>query len=147
VVALEKESNAMVKKRRSRAAPRLLTDVELELMTIVWERGEATVKDVAAALPKGRRLAYTSVATMLKILEQKRFLTARKDGLAFVYHPLVAKAAYEAACVSDMVTRVFAGEPAALVARLLNDRELTPEALREIEQLVGALAGKAEEET
>src|SRR5579883_1062211 len=90
---------------------KLLTSVELEIMNIVWIQGRTTVKNVAAALPKTRKLAYTSVATILKILEQKKFLQCEKDAHDHVFYPLISKESYEAACIDHMVSNVFDGEP------------------------------------
>src|SRR5262245_33759095 len=104
--------------RKNERPERLLTDVELELMTIVWSQGKTTVKEVADALPKGRRLAYTSVATVLKILENKGYLRCAKDSYAHTFSPLVPKAAYEQSCLDHVVENVFDGEPVALVQRL-----------------------------
>lgn len=127
---------------RNETSDRLLTAVELELMTIVWAKGSAAVKDVAAALPKSRRLAYTSVATMLKILEQKNFLRCEKDAHAHVFVPIVTKDAYEGACIDHMVSNVFDGEPAALVQRLLSVKHLSPSDLAAIEAALRKLAPK-----
>ena len=88
---------------------RLLTETELELMTIVWKLGEGSVADVIAYLPKGRDLAYTSVSTILRILEQKEVLGARKEGRGHVYFPLLQKEDYEARTLKHVVEKVFDG--------------------------------------
>ena len=121
---------------------RLLTDVELELMTIIWALGAAAVKDVAAALPKSRRLAYTSVATVMKILEQKKFLRCEKASYAHVFTPIVSKDAYEASCLDHMVANVFDGEPVALVQRFLQAQKLSNDDLRAIEATLKDLAAR-----
>jgi predicted transcriptional regulator len=116
----------------TRKPPRLertLTEVELELMTILWELGGGTVNEVLAGLPPTRPLAYTSVATILRILEQKGVLGTEKVGRGHRYLPLVAKDRYEAFALEQMVGKVFGGEPLALVRRLvdagLSRRELS----------------------
>jgi predicted transcriptional regulator len=110
------------------AAPtdRALTEVELELMTILWRLGEGTVNDVIAGLPPARPLAYTSVSTVLRILEKKGFLASRKQGRGHVYVPRVTKATYESFSVRDLITRVFDGTPGELV-RCLVEEALSPE--------------------
>ena len=70
---------------------KLLTEVELELMTALWKLGEGSVADVLETLPKERKLAYTSVSTILRILEQKKVLKARKEGRGHVYVPMLEK--------------------------------------------------------
>ena len=77
---------------------RLLTESELELMTILWRLRGGTVADVLAALPSDRPLAYTSVSTILRILEQKGVLTTEKVGRGHRYLPAVAKGDYETVC-------------------------------------------------
>lgn len=127
--------------RRQRGEPsrdepgRLLTPVELELMTILWRLGEGTVHAVLEALPPPRRLAYTSVSTMLRILEQKRFVRSRKEGRGHVYLPIVAKSEYERTAIRQVVGRVFDGAAVSLVRRLVEAETLTKaelEAIREI---------------
>ena len=107
------------------AAKLLLTEVELELMNIVWDLGGGTVNDVMAHLPAKRPLATTSVSTILRILEQKGVLTSEKVGRGHLYRPLIAKAAYEIRAVKDVVGRVFGGKPLSLVRALLESGVLT----------------------
>ena len=118
----------------------MLTEVELELMTIIWSQGRTTVKDVADALPRNRPLAYNSVATVMKILEQKGFLACEKHSHAHTFSPLVAKAAYEASCLDHVVDNVFDGEPVALLQRLLTAKRLSAAELRAIEATLQTLA-------
>lgn len=113
-----------------------LTDVELELMTPLWELGEGTVHDVLRMLPSARRLAYTSVSTVLRILVGKRVLGVRKEGRGHVYVPRMSKAQYEAASLRHMVQRVFDGAPDALVRRLLETEELNEQKLMAIRALL-----------
>ena len=121
----------MVRKKGNRKK-RLLTDVELELMSIVWDQGEAKVKDILAALPVGRPLAYTSVSTILRILEKKGVLASRKEGRAHVYYPLVAKSDYEVISLQHLVDNVFSGTPSSLVRCLLDQEEVANEELERI---------------
>jgi predicted transcriptional regulator len=117
----------MLKKRK------LLTEVELELMQAVWAIGsECTVKDVQAQLPKERDLAYTSVATMLKILEQKGFLKSHKGERAISYSPELSLADYEGASLRHMADNVFQGNQGSMVMKLLNEGELSKEELKNI---------------
>lgn len=115
---------------------RQLTEVELELMTILWKIGEGTVNDVLGALPSARKLAYTSVSTILRILEQKGVVVSRKEGRGHVYIPRLGKEAYEATTLHHLVTRVFDGTPTALVRRLLETERLSEDELAEIRALL-----------
>lgn len=123
----------------------LLTETELDIMSILWDIGSGHVADVLAKLPTGRELAYTSVSTIVRILEKKGFVTARKDGRGHVYVPLLSREAYEARSVSHLVSRVFRGEPSRVVAQLLDTRLLTPEDLDALRALVDAERSAARE--
>lgn len=115
---------------------KLLTDVELELMTILWRLGEGSVADVLKELPPGRELAYTSVSTVVRILEQKGVVRARKEGRGHIYAPLWAKKDYEAKAVRHVVDRVFQGTPTELVRQLVHSGDLTMSDLMELKALI-----------
>ena len=121
---------------RQKKKNELLTEVELEFMTELWALEEGTVRDVLDRLPEGRDLAYTSAATILRILEQKEFVTSRKDGKRHVFKPTLAKDAYQTRSLKDLSVKLFDDTPVSLVARLVNDDELTDEALGKIRALV-----------
>ena len=114
----------------------LLTEVELEFMSELWALGEGTVRDVMQRLPEDRNLAYTSGATILRIFEQKGFVTSRKEGKSHVYVPSMEKDAYQSRSLKHLSKKLFDDTPASLVARLVNDEELTEEALGQIRALV-----------
>src|SRR5688572_10101558 len=92
---------------------RLLTDAELELMAVLWKLGESSVHDVQAAL--GDERAYTTISTLLRILEQKGFVTSRPDGRRHLYAPAVERADYEGRNLGKLVTALFEGSAASLV--------------------------------
>jgi predicted transcriptional regulator len=121
---------------------RMLTAVELEVMQALWDLGQGTVKDVIERLPPDRDLAYTSVATMLKILEKKRFASSRKSERAHVYLPLVTREQYQSKSLHHMVDRVFRGAPSTLVMRLIHETPLSKEELESIRHLIEERLGK-----
>ena len=121
---------------RRKKKSELLTEVELEFMNELWALGEGTVHDVLGQLPEGRDLAYTSAATILRILEQKEFVTSRKEGKRHVFIPAMEKDAYQIRSLKDLSARLFDDTPAALVARLVDDESLSEEALGQIRALV-----------
>jgi len=127
-------------KSKSKAAPseKLLTETELELMSILWRIDEGSVADVIEHLPEGRDLAYTSVSTILRILEQKGVLKTRKEGRGHIYIPAIAKSAYEAKTVKHIVNRVFDGTPVALVKQLLDSVPLGPKEIQELRDMLDA---------
>jgi predicted transcriptional regulator len=120
-------------------ADRLLTDAELPLMHTLWDRGSATARAVHDALPPGDGRAYTTVATILKIMEDKGFLRSDRDGRAAVYTPTLSREAYEARNIKRVVDEVFRGDGKALVRQLARSEAL-PAAEREaLAALLGAL--------
>jgi predicted transcriptional regulator len=115
---------------------KMLTDVELELMTILWRIGEGSVAGVMTELPQGRDLAYTSVSTILRILEQKKILKTRKEGRGHIYIPILSKTDYEAKTVRHVVENVFEGAPITLIRTLLDTVDLNNEELEEIRKII-----------
>ncbi|MEK0162476.1 BlaI/MecI/CopY family transcriptional regulator [Phaeobacter sp. JH20_36] len=122
----------------------LLTEVELEFMTVVWETGGGTVRDILAELNKSQERAYTSVATVLKIMEQKGFLSSERADRSLVYRPAVPKADYQKTTLKNLSSKLFNGAPAALVARLVDDEDVTDEMLVEIRALLNERLGDDE---
>lgn len=120
---------------------KLLTETELELMNHLWKLGEGSVNDVIGELPKERDLAYTSVSTILRILEQKGVLKSRKEGRGHVYVPQIKKSDYEARTVRHVVERVFDGAPMALVRQLLDSTKLNEADLVELRALIERAGG------
>ena len=123
--------------------PKPLTPVELELMQIVWRKGEVSVADVLEARPAERKLAYTSVSTVLRILEQKGVVGSRKVGRGHLYSALLPREAYEVQSVRHLVETVFDGTPSALVERLVEAVPLSPEEVEQIRQLLGRKGPKS----
>ena len=121
---------------RQKKKSEFLTEVELEFMTELWALGEGSVRDVLANLAPDRNLAYTSAATILRIMEQKNFVTSEKRGKTFVYRPLLAKDAYQSKTLRDLSDKLFDGTPASMVARLVDDQGMSEEALTEIRALL-----------
>ena len=115
-----------------------LTEAELRLMDVLWERGSATVADVAEALPKELGLAYNTVLTTMRILEDKGYLAHSKsdEGRAFVYRPLVGRQEAGRNAVRYLVSRFFRNSPELLVLNLLEDEELSEPELRRIRQML-----------
>jgi len=113
-----------------------LTKQELEIMKIVWNRKNATVRDVYEALREQRQIAYTTVMTMMKILEKKKFLRKTQQDRAFVYQPVRPKEQVIRTMVQDFVTRVFDGSAEPLLMHLVKDRHLSEKDVREITRLI-----------
>jgi predicted transcriptional regulator len=112
-----------------------LTGHELEIMKIVWERDKATVRDVYEALLERRKVAYTTVMTMMKILEQKKYLKKTLAERAFVYRPAQPKRQVIGAMVREFVNRVFNGSAEPLLVHLVEEHDLSAKDLEEIARL------------
>jgi predicted transcriptional regulator len=115
-----------------------LTPVEHELMEILWKLEQGTVRDVMSQLPRDRHLAYTSVSTILRILQQKKIIGAIKSGKQHIYQPLLSKEAYASHSVKKMVSQVFSGNSVNLVAYLVDKHGLSTEEIDAIQRLLAA---------
>ena len=104
-------------------------------MKVIWERERATVREVYEALLEHRKVAYTTVMTMMKILEQKGFLKKSQDERAYVYRPAQAKRQVIGAMVKEFVNRVFNGSAEPLLVHLVEDHHLSQKDLEEIARL------------
>jgi predicted transcriptional regulator len=107
-------------------------------MEVIWQRGRATVAEVAEALPKALGLAYNTVLTTLRILEDKGYLrhTTVKDGRAFTYSPLVTREQASRRAVRHLLSRFFGNSAEALVLNLIEDEELTDAELQRVRELL-----------
>ena len=114
----------------------ILTDQELEIMKVVWGREKATVRDVYETLLEHRKIAYTTVMTMMKILEQKKYLRKTQEDRAFVYRPTKPKKQVIQGMVREFVDRVFNGSAEPLLLHLVEDRKLSGKDLDEISRMI-----------
>ena len=115
---------------------RKLTNAELEIMHVVWELDGGTVRQVHEILNQQRPLAYTTVMTMMNILEEKGHLTRRKEGRAYRYQPVRPKSQVISGMVDDFVGRVFEGSAAPLVVSLVKDKKISKKDLDEIARMI-----------
>ena len=119
-----------------------LTEAELRLMNVLWQKGSATVQQVLDALPAKPALAYNSVLTTIRILEQKGYVKHVKDGRAHVYMPLVGKREATRFEIRHLVNRFFRNSHQQLVLNILQDDSIDEAELKKLRQL---LAGGAQE--
>ena len=117
---------------------KILTPQELASMKIVWQFNTATVRDVYEALREKRRIAYTTVMTMMKILEGKGFLKKWQEGRAYVYKPTSAEKKVVSDMLTEFVNRVFSGSAEALVLSLFEDTPLSSADQAKIKKLIAA---------
>lgn len=122
----------MVPRRRSE----MLTDVELELMIALWQIGSGSVREVMAALSGESKRAYTSVATIMKILDDKGYVASERQDRSLIYTPTVKRSEYEGKSLKNLSDSLFGGTPTALVARLVDNEDLTDEMIQEIKAII-----------
>ena len=104
-------------------------------MKVVWDLGRATVRDVYQELLKRRKVAYTTVMTMMNILEQKKYLKKRENERAYLYTPVQSKHNVVSHMVREFIDRVFSGSAEPLLVHLMEDRHVSEDELREIAAL------------
>jgi predicted transcriptional regulator len=131
----------MKSKSRPGRPTRPLTATELVMMNVIWRLGPCSVSDVRDALLPERELAYTSISTIVRILEQKGFVESEKVGRGHRYHPTMSKEEYQALSVEHLVNNLFDDTPSLLVQRLLDSGRLTEKELAEIRALLRKKGG------
>jgi predicted transcriptional regulator len=113
----------------------VLSDLQYDLMRVLWQAGELSVADATAALAE-RDLAHTTVATLLTRLEKRGVVAARRDGRMLLYRPCVSEARVRRNMVSSLIAQVFRGDPKALLAHLISEREVAPGDLEQVRALL-----------
>ena len=119
-----------------RPKSRTMTDGELRLMRVLWEKGSATVGEVVDALQQRPKPAYNTVLTLFRIMEKKGYVSHRKDGRAFIFEPKIGRVDASRSALHTLVNRFFDGSPRLLVLNLLEDDQLSPEALQQLKQRI-----------
>ena len=122
----------MAKKSGRKPIQKPLTATELEMMNVIWRIAPCSVHQVVEALLPQRQLAYTSVSTIVRILEQKGYVRSQKEGRGHLYEPEIDKEAYQVASLQHLVNNVFDGTPTLLVQRLVDSEQLDAEELDQI---------------
>jgi BlaI family transcriptional regulator, penicillinase repressor len=113
-----------------------LTDAESEVMAVLWRLHRAPVSDVVTAMNETRAVTYSTVQTMLRILEAKGYVTHEKVARAFVYQPVIDARQARRRALRHLVRRLFDGSPSLLVLNVLEDEELTPAEREQLRKLI-----------
>lgn len=118
------------------------TELELEILKILWDESPLPVRDVRLRLAEQakRKLTHSSVITMLNIMVRKRYLQRRKEGKAFLFSPLVKRENIAGGIVGDLLSRVFDGSPSAMVLNLLETADVDADEVTEIRRLINRKA-------
>lgn len=112
------------------------SDLELQVLSVLWDKGPCTAREVNAAMPDGKKRAYTTVLTVLQVMERKGLVTHTSQGRANVYAAKGAKRSVLKPLLKDWVTNVFGGSPKEAVQQLLDTTEVTGEELDAIRRLL-----------
>jgi predicted transcriptional regulator len=121
------------------------TDRERDALKVLWDRGEATVRDVADAMnSRGADLAYTTVLSLLQVMEQKGLVSHRRDGKAYVYLPLIERESTFRQIAGGFLQRVFDGAVDEYLVHALESRPLKAQELDELQAMIDAARRRAE---
>ena len=112
------------------------SELELQVLSVLWERGPSTARQVLEAMPDGKARAYTTVLTVMQVMEKKRLLTHTRDGVAHVYRPAVSKRHVLRPLLRGLVDRIFGGSTSAAVQQLLAETDVTEADLARIRDLL-----------
>lgn len=117
-------------------APQRIGDLQFAILEVLWQRGEAVVAEVHADLLIERGLATTTIATMLRKMEDRGLVISRKEGRALSYRPAVSREAISRTMVGELLSRLFAGDPRELVQHLVREGELDASALDDLRRQI-----------
>ena len=115
------------------------SDLELQVLAVLWEKGRATVREVLSAMPDGKKRAYTTILSVMQVMEKKGFLRHTTKGTTHVFRPTQSKGQVLGPMMKRLVETIFAGSPSAALQALLKESKLSREELKEIRQLVDGL--------
>jgi BlaI family penicillinase repressor len=113
-----------------------LGDLQLRIMKVLWEQGQATVGEVVEALGRSTGLAYTTIATMLRKMEARGLVAHESEGRRFLYRPAVSPDAVTRSMAHDVLERLFEGSLSDMLSHLLSTREVSRDELLELERLI-----------
>lgn len=123
-----------------------LTQAELRLMRVLWDRGESTVADLVTATSDEGALAYTSVLTTVRILDTKGYVSHRQEGRAFLYRPCIGELEASRSEVRHVLQRFFGNSRERLLLSMLGDDDIHPEELKRLKDAIAGLPDEATEE-
>lgn len=120
------------------------SDLELQVLGVLWEQGPLSVRDLLPLLPDGKERAYTTVLTVLQGMERKKLVNHRREGLTHIYRPLVTHEEVVQPVLKTMLKHLFSGNPAKVVQALMNATDVSPEDLKQIRKVINQAAKEAD---
>lgn len=126
----------------ARPASPTLTDSERAILEVLWKKKEASVREVADELSKKKTVAYTTVLTMLKILDRKGLVSHRMEGRAFIYSPTISCNQARKQALENLLRQFFNGSPDILAQHLLNEHDMDLAEIKALQEKVDAVPAK-----
>lgn len=123
------------------------SDLEMQILSLLWADGPMTARQVLERMPDGKRRAYTTILSVMQVMEKKRLLSRRQAGTAHVYRPAVSRTRVLGKTLGRLVKHVFGGNAAAAVQSLIRDTSISPEEMAEIRELIDASQKAREDES
>jgi BlaI family transcriptional regulator, penicillinase repressor len=117
------------------------SDLEMQVLSVLWTRGASTAREVLAAMPDGKKRAYTSILSVMQVMEKKGLLTHTNKGVAHVYQPAVSRRHVLQPFLRRVLNEVFGGRPAALMQALLSETSVSDADLAEMRKLLASFGG------
>lgn len=121
------------------------SDLEMQVLGVLWEHGPSTVRQILERLPDGKQRAYTTVLTVMQGMSRKGLVTHTQEGVAHVYHPAVQQGAVVRPVMQTLLRNVFGGDPSRVVQALLESTTVSDEEMKEIRKLINAAARRSGE--
>lgn len=112
------------------------SDLELQVLSVLWDRGPSSVREIREAMPDGKQRAYTTVLTVVQTLEKKGLVGHTPQGVAHIYHPLVKRSQVLRPMLRELLQNVFGGSPAQALQHLLDSTRVDDEELAEIRRVI-----------
>ena len=112
------------------------SDLEMQILSVLWEKGNATVREVLEAMPDGKKRAYTSILSVMQVMEKKGLLRHSIRGTAHVYRPAVHKKKIIQPFMRKVLNEVFGGKPSAMMQALLTETSISDNEIRQIQKIL-----------
>ncbi|MEJ2649804.1 MAG: BlaI/MecI/CopY family transcriptional regulator [Sedimentisphaerales bacterium] len=112
------------------------SDLEMQILSVLWERGDSTVREVLEAMPDGKKRAYTSILSVMQVMEKKRLLKHSNRGAAHVYKPAVNKKKIIQPFIQKVLNEVFGGKPSAMMQALLTETSIDHDEMAQIKEVI-----------
>ena len=112
------------------------SELEMQILSVLWERGPSTVREVLENMPDQKPRAYTSILSILQIMHRKRFVKRRREGLTDRWRPTGSKQSVLGQYFGEMIQKVFGGKPSAVFSQLLESTDVSEAELAEMERIV-----------